>query len=428
MSDPGSLDVLVVSQFFSPEMGAPAARFHDFGKLLVERGHRVTVVTGFPNSPSGVVPESHRGKLRQTEWIDGIRVLRGWLYTSPRLSPFTKSLGFGSFAASASLRVLLGGLSADVVVATSPPPTVGIPGWLAARRLGAPMVFDVRDIWPEAILASGRLKSAALVRFLEAIERGVYGSAAAVTVVTEGKRARLIEKGVAEDKLAVIPNGVDLGRFDETDPAGAALLAEHGVDRERFVVLYAGIFNPPQGLDVLLDAAAGLRADASPAGRRPQFVLVGNGAERDRLVARVRDEQLGDDVKFLPEQPRERIPGLLQAADAIAVTLRPRRDTHTVPSKIYEALASGRPLLLSADGAPDEIVRASEGGLVSAAGDAAGLRSNVQRLIADPAEAAAMGERARVFAASHDRRILVERFEARLQRVVAEARAHRRSR
>jgi len=309
-----------------------------------------------------------------------------------------------------------------VVVATSPPPTVGIPGWIASRRLGAPMVFDVRDIWPEAIAASGRLRSGSLVRMLEAVERRVYATSAAVTVVTDGKRDRLVEKGVPAAKIEVIPNGVDLGRFDAVDPAGAALLAEHGVDRDRFVLLYAGVFNPPQGLDILLDLPARL----TPGERdRLQVVLVGNGAERTRLAARVRDEGLGGSVRFVPEQPRDRIPGLLQAADAVAVTLRPRRDVHTVPSKIYEALASGRPVVLSADGAPAEIVRESGGGVAGAAGDREALVSAVRGLLHDPDACAALGRCGRRYARGYDRRTQVDHLEALLRRVAHPAPAVR---
>lgn len=412
----GPLHVLVVSQFFAPEMGAPAARFHDFGRLLVERGHRVTVLTGFPNSPSGRVPQAYRGRLHDREQIDGIEVLRGWLHASPRLSRIDKSLGFASYALSASAWVMLARLHADVVVATSPPPTVGVPGLLAARRLAAPLVFDVRDIWPEAIAASGRVQSRPLIRLLESIERTLYRSAAAVTVVTEGKRERLLEKGVPLAKLAVIPNGVDLGRFQGELPPVGELLREHGVDRERFVVLYAGIMNPPQGLDVLLDAATTLRARG--AGDRVQFVLVGDGSERRRLLARCASEGLGQLVRFLPIQPRERIPALLKAADAIAVTLRPRRDTHTVPSKLYESMASGRPVLVSADGAPSEILTEAGAGLATPASDAEALAGSIQTLLAQPERGRSLGEQGRRFAAGHDRRRLVERFEEVLLRVV----------
>jgi colanic acid biosynthesis glycosyl transferase WcaI len=412
---PSTLDILVVSQFFTPEMGAPAARFHDFGRLLVERGHRVTVLTGFPNSPSGRIPEAYRGRLRQREQIDGIEILRGWLHASPRLSRVDKSLGFASYALSASAWALLGGLRADVVVATSPPPTVGIPGLLAARRLAAPLVFDVRDIWPEAITASGRLHSRPLIRALERIERSLYSHAAAVTVVTEGKRQRLLEKGVPARKLAVIPNGVDLSRFEGDVPPATELLREHGVDPARFVILYAGIMNPPQGLDVLLDAAALLRG--SGVGRRVQFALVGDGSERRRLLARCESEGLEDVVRFLPVQPRERIPALLTSASAIAVTLRPRRDAHTVPSKLYESMASGRPVLVSADGAPSEILKDSAAGLATPASDAEALAGSIRTLLDDPARARTLGEHGRRFAAGHDRRRLVERFEEVLLRV-----------
>jgi glycosyltransferase involved in cell wall biosynthesis len=415
------LDIVVVSQFFTPEMGAPAARFHDFGRLLVERGHRVKVVTGFPNSPSGRIPAPYRGRLSQREWIDGIEVLRGWLYASPRLTPARKSLGFGTYAASASVRALFGRLRADVVIATSPPPTVGIPGMLGAWRLGVPLVFDVRDIWPEAIAASGRLKSGTLVRALEAVERAIYRRASAVIVVTEGKRTRLLEKGVPEAKLSVIPNGVRLDRFGDAGELPDPLFEQHGVDPSRLVVLYAGVFNPPQGLDVLVDAAARLRAQDPRRAARVHFVLVGNGSERARLEARVAEEGLQDLVRFLPEQPRERIVSLLQSAGAVAVTLRPRRDAHTVPSKLYEAMASGRPVLVSADGAPAEMVREAGAGIATPAADADALACSIERLLDAPQLSRELGEKGRAFATRFDRRRLVEELEAVLQRVVREA-------
>jgi colanic acid biosynthesis glycosyl transferase WcaI len=414
----GGLDILVVSQFFAPEMGAPAARFHDFGRLLLARGHRVAVLTGLPNSPSGVVPPDYRGRFSVRETIDGITVLRGWIFASPRLSKATKAAGFASFAASASLQALVRRVRADVVVATSPPPTVGVPGALLARRLGAPLVLDVRDIWPEAIAASGRLRSGALIRVLERLERALYATAAAITVVTDGKRERLIEKGVAPDKIEVIPNGVDLRRFEGLEPMAPPAWRALGLDPDRFTVLYAGIMNPPQGLDVLLDAAARLRADAPGLGERLQVALVGAGSERARLEARVRAEDLGALVRFVPEQPREAIPGLLRTADAVAVTLRPRRDAHTVPSKLYEAMASGRPVLVSADGAPAAILREAKAGLATPAADAGALAGAIRSLLEHPEDGRTLGEQGRRYARGFDRGRLVERFEGVLRRVV----------
>jgi len=414
----GPLDILVVSQFFAPEMGAPAARFHDFGKLLIARGHRVTILTGFPNSPSGVIPPAYRGRLAMRETIDGITVLRGWLFASPKLSKFTKAAGFASFAASASLQALLRRVRPDVVVSTSPPPTVGVPGMILSRRLGAPLVFDVRDIWPEAIAASGRLQSGTLIGVLERLEKAIYAASSAVTVVTEGKRERLIEKGVPAEKVHVIPNGVDLRRFEGQEPMPEAEWRALGLEPGRFTLLYAGIMNPPQGLDVLLDAAAKLRAEAPDLAARFQLAMVGAGAERARLVERVAQEGLGDTVRFVAEQPRDAIPPLLRTADAIVVPLRPRKDTHTVPSKLYEAMASGRPVLVSADGAPAEILREAKAGLATPASDAAGLAASLHLLLENPARARAFGEAGKSYAAAFDRGRLVERFEGVLGSVV----------
>jgi glycosyltransferase involved in cell wall biosynthesis len=415
------LHILVVSQFFSPEMAAPAARFHDLGRLLLERGHRMTVVTGFPNFPSGRVSAEYRGRAWQREVIDGIEVLRGWLYASPRQTPVRKSVTFASFAASSSLRVLLTRFRPDVVIATSPPPSSFISGRLAARRLGAPLVLDVRDIWPEQLVAAGRMSSGSLARLLESFAIRAYRAASAITVVTEGKRERLMEKGVPREKLFVLPNGVDFRHFDEEVPV-ASLLRGYGVDAARFLVVYAGIFGAAQGLDVLLDAARALRGKQPRQAGRVQFVLIGDGVERERIARRVEDENLADLVALVPEQPRAHVPSLLRSAGAVAVTLRPRRDTHTVPSKIYEALASSRPLLVSADGAPAEMLRESGAGIDTPAGDADALADAILSLVDSPDVAARLGEKGRSYVRRFDRRVLVDGLERILRDVVARAR------
>ncbi len=415
------LDILVVSQFFTPEMGAPAARFHDFGRLLVARGHRVRIITGFPHFPSMSIPEPYRGRIRQHEEMDGVEVHRGWMFASPRWPAVSKPLGYASFVASASAQALFGRLPADVVIATSPPPTVAIPGILAARRRRVPLVFDVRDIWPEAIVESGRVRNPLIVRPLEAIERWVYRTAAAVTVVTEGKRERMLEKGVAGEKLEVVPNGVDLSRFDHSKDVSGILDAA-GVGRDRFRVIYAGIFGPSQGLGILLDALHELERTDPESHARIQLVWVGAGVERPKLEARIAQEGLEDHVRFVGEQPRERIPSLLRSADAVSVTLRARRDTHTVPSKIYEAIASGRPVLVSANGAPGEILDESGAGIATPAGDAKALADSLRTVMTQSERARRFGEQGVAHARHFDRRELVNRLETLLERLV---RAHR---
>ena len=373
---------------------------------MVEKGHRVTVITGFPNSPSGIVPSEYRGKLRQEEYIDGIRVLRGWLYASSRLNKFSKTLGFASFALSASLQVLFRKLRPDVIIATSPPPTAAIAGIIAAKRHRAPLVVDIRDIWPEAIVNSGELKSQVLVGVLKKIEKMLYDSASAVTVVTEGKKARLIEKGVDAAKLAIIQNGVDLGRFENLSENKESLISL-GVPAERFTIIYAGIFNSAQGLEILVDAAKILRERYPEIAATVHFMLVGDGVEKPNLIKRCSRESLEEMFTFVPIQPREKIPVLLCSADAIVVPLAPRGDTHTVPSKIYESMASAKPVLVSADAAPSQVIRAAGAGLATAAGDAEGLSESIKLLASDPRLCATLGSQGRAYSSRCDRRKLV---------------------
>jgi glycosyltransferase involved in cell wall biosynthesis len=244
-----------------------------------------------------------------------------------------------------------------------------------------------------------------------------------VTVVTEGKRERLIEKGVPAAKITVIPNGVDLGRFVEAEATSPAELRRLGLDPDRFLVVYAGIMNPPQGLDVLLTAARQLRAEAPDAAARMQFALVGGGSEQTRLEALVKEHALGDLVRFVAVQPRERIPSLLKAAGAVVVPLRPRGDDHTVPSKLYEAMASARPVVVSADGAPRKILDEVGAGIATAAGDVGGLTRSLRTLLERPELASAFGAQGSAYAGRFDRRELVSQLEDLLQSVAKRGRS-----
>lgn len=385
--------ILVISQFFPPEMGAPAARFFDFARHWIAAGHEVSVITVFPNFPNGVIPPQYRGKLYQRETMAAINVRRGYIYASRRLNFVTKALGYISSLVSSVLIITLAGLKYDVVISTSPPPTVGLPGLLASRWRGVPLVFDVRDIWPEALVQSGRLKNRLLIRFLEWVEMTVYWRAALISVVTQGKRARLVQRGVPGEKVVVIPNGVDLDLFDTASsqplPGDLDALAARSS-----CLTYAGVFNPSQGIDVVIDAAARLREKCSELYKRTSFVLIGDGTLRRHLEARKAKLRL-DRVHFVGIRPREQVFAMLRRSFAILVTLRRRGDVHTVPSKIYEALASGRPILLSAAGEPADIVRRSGAGTICEPGDAEGLTKAIQNYMLNPALAVAHGQAAR---------------------------------
>jgi glycosyltransferase involved in cell wall biosynthesis len=404
------LRILILSQFFYPEIGAPAARFYDFSQYFMERGHQVSVLTGFPNFPSGKIHAGYEGKRYMREEIDGIDVHRSYLYTSGKTGFRAKSMGYLSFMLSSAYNGTRRVDRPDVLLATAPPPTVGGAARYIARRHKIPLVYDLRDLWPEALVLGGRLKNRAIISSLERMNDRVYRQAEAITTVSEGKRIRLIECGVPAEKIQVIPNGVDLSYFDGAAQAEQqtteTMAREAGIPENAFTVTYAGIMNPPQGLSILLDAADVFAKE--PGMGNVHFVLIGSGSMREELETRAAQQS---NVTLLPEQPRVRIPAFLCRSSANVVPLRPRKDTHTVPSKIFEYMASGRPLLLSADSEPARIVEEAKGGLISSAGNLEGLLASIRQVHDNQTEAAEMGRNARAYVdQNYNRNDLNRRF------------------
>ena len=402
------LRVLILSQFFYPEMGAPAARFLDFSRYFLKNGHEVMVLTGFPNFPSGKIHEGYGKKIFMEEDFEGIKIFRTWLHSSPRLGFANKAMGYASFTASSILGAASRLPDFDVMVATAPPPTIGLSALAIAKGRNRPFVYDLRDLWPEAIVNSGRLKNTMLIGGFERLNQAAYQGASAITTVSNGKKEALVQAGVPQEKIEVIPNGVSLEAFDENAEQNMGLaekmLRENGVPRGAFTITYAGIMNPPQGLDGVIRVASSMNTSHP----NLHFIFVGNGSCRSALIEQARNL---DNVTFLPEQPREYIPSFLSLSDANVVPLKPRKDSHTVPSKIFEYMAAGRPLLLSADGEPRNIVKDSLGGLISPAGDETGLKSNLIRLLQDSVLRCEAGANGRHFVeANYNRRELNRRF------------------
>ena len=412
--------ILVLSQFFEPEMGAPAARFGDLGRAFVAAGDDVTVLTTFPNFPQGRIYRDHRQRLTAQEQVDGMRVIRTPILALGGHTPARKALLYASFAASALVRGLPLAQRPDVVIGTTPPPTVGYTSLLLARRFGVPHVLDVRDIWPEAVVAAGRVAAGPAVQALESLNRVVLAGSAAVTTVSLGKQQRLVELGARAGDVHVLPNGADLQRFDReaaaADGEARRWLTAQGVPLAQKLVVYAGVFNPPQGLDLVLDVAGAQRGSGTPP---VHYCLIGDGSLRQHLLDRVAAEGL-DNVHVLGPVDRALVPGLYRQAFATLVILRPRKDNHTVPSKIYESMAAARPVLLSADGEVATMARAADCGSVTAAGDAAALNAAIVALAADPARAAAQAANGRRYVEQHnDRRQIARRFREVLLQVVA---------
>ena len=391
--------ILCVTQQYRPELCAPAERFGQLADGLAARGHQVTVLTTFPHFPRGGL---HTG-WRQRAWLDttegAVRVVRTPLLAIEGATVVPKAVGYLSFAASALLQAGLRTWRPEVVVSTSPPPTAALAGAMLARRFRAPHVVDVRDLWPEAVVQAGRVRPSVLMAGLDGATQGVLRRAAAVTTVSAGKRLRLLEQGAAAGRVHLLPHSVDVDAVVRTGQhhrgRARALLAAAGVPADARVVLFAGVLNPAQGLDVALDAWDLLRHS----GRYGlHLVLAGDGLAADTLRARALGSR---NVTFCGPVPREIVLGLHACAWAALVTLRPRGDTHTVPSKIAEAMAAGVPVLLSADGEAADLVRSAGCGLVARAGDAGNLHDVVLALHADDALARRYGVAGQTHARTH---------------------------
>jgi colanic acid biosynthesis glycosyl transferase WcaI len=394
--------IAYVCHYFVPEPAAPAARVHELARAWVAAGHDVTVITTFPNHPVGRIRPEYRGRWWATEWLDGIRVLRCWLYAVPNRGVGRRGLDHLSFMLTALLLGLPRLGPVDVVIASSPTLFSALSVLAMARFRGVPFVLEVRDLWPEAIVGLGLMRPGSLaVRALRVLARALYAQAARVVVVTDTFAERLVEQGVVRHKVSVIPNGADIRLFSPAR-SGAATRAALGLDG-RFVVAYVGSHGLSHGLGVVLDAAA-TQPDVT-------YLLVGDGADRDRLAAE-RERRALHNVVMRPSVDKAEVPGLYAAAD---VCLVPLRDVPIfeafVPSKLFEVLAAGRPIVGAVRGEARAILARSGGALLVEPERGDQLAAAVARLRQDPDLRAQLGRNGRAFAENqYDRTALAARY------------------
>jgi glycosyltransferase involved in cell wall biosynthesis len=387
--------ILLITQYFPPEAGAPQARLSALAAAWAADGDNVTVLTGMPNHPTGLLPPEYRGAILRRERRDGYRVVRTWLYATPNEGFMRKTLCHLSFMITS---VLLGGLAcgrADTVVVSSPTFFSIGSAWLLARLRRARLVIEVRDLWPAIFVELGVLTNRRLVWLLERLELAAYAAADQVVVVSDGFRANLIERGVPAEKVHTIRNGVALDRFrpDALDTGGRQeARARLGAGPGDCLVLYAGTHGISHALPAVAEAAGRLS-------RLPVHIaFVGGGADKPRLERRVAELGL-DNVTLAPAVPPDQVPGLLQAADLCLVPLRdvPLFATF-IPSKMFEYLAAAKPVIGSVTGEAAQILNEA-GAVVVPPEDSEALAAAIVALAADPARRAAMGRHGRAYVA-----------------------------
>ena len=381
--------ILMLTQWFDPE---PTFKGLQFALALQARGHSVQVLTGFPNYPGGKVYPGYRIHLWQREAMHGIPVLRVFLYPSHSRSAIGRALNYLGFALSASVLGTLLVKPADVAYVYHPPATVGLPALAFKYLRRIPFVYDVQDLWPDTLTATGMVNASLALGLLGRWCQLVYRAADRIAVLSPGFQQRLAERGVRADKIRVIYNWTHAIPPAAPDATLANSLAG------RFVVLFAGNLGAAQGLDTVLDAAK-LARDRHP---EVCFAFAGSGVEEPRLRQRAVAEGLAN-VVFLGRRPQEAMGGVYAWASALLVHLRDDPlFAITIPSKTQTYLAIGKPILMGGRGDAADLVRAAGAGIVFAPEQAAALAQAVDKLLAMPESARErMGVAGRAYYEAH---------------------------
>jgi glycosyltransferase involved in cell wall biosynthesis len=409
------LHVLYFHQYFATRRRSTATRSYELARRLVDRGHKVTIVSRDTRSLESGRDEPPAGKLVARETVDGIDVL---FLNVPYANRYPTPLRLASFTAFTVAAGVAGALERkpDVVFASSTPLTIGIAGLATARLKRVPFVFEIRDLWPAVPVQLGALKSPPAVRSAEWLERRLYAGAERIVVLSEGAREDLERRGIPSEKLALIPNAADLDIF-RPGVVDEKFRARHGLEG-KFVALYAGAMGQANGLDQLIDAAEALRRRGD---ERVAIVVFGDGGERPRLEERARDLGL-DNLRFLSPVPKEELAGIVGAADVTLTIFAPYPVLETnSPNKFFDSLAAGKPAVVNLDGWVRRLVEENDAGAWVPAGDSEALAWALSALAGDPARVERMGLNARGLAEREfSRDLMAERLERTLEEAVAE--------
>jgi len=330
------MHIMFMAQCYAPEDVSAAVLITELATDLSKRGHQVSMVTGAPNYPYGRVFKGYRNQLYSTETIDGVRVIRTWSHISPSKKILPRLLHYGTYSATAYYGGLLAG-KPDVLVSFSPPLPLGLSAWLLSRHWHVPWILQLEDLYPDAAIAAGVLVNEKIIKFFLAMEKFLYQRAHHISLISENFRQILLSKGMSESKMELIPVWADP---DEVRPLPKenTFRRKHGL-ANKFVVMYAGNIGLTSCLEDVLEAAEILKHQSDI-----QFVVVGEGVKKEALERNARSKKL-DNILFLPYQPREIFPEMLAAADVGLVTLNSGAMLSSLPSKIFNVLASARPVL-----------------------------------------------------------------------------------
>lgn len=406
------MHVLFLTDNFPPEVNAPASRTFEHCREWVKAGCQVTVITCAPNFPKGRVYEGYRNRLWQTETVDGVRVIRVWSYITANEGFVKRILDYQSFMISSAIASLFV-RGVDVVVGTSPQFFTACAGWMVGALKRIPFVFELRDIWPESIKAVGAMGDSMAIRILERVEMFLYRKASLIVSVTHAFKGKLIARGIDGSKIQVVTNGVDMSRFKPI-PKDSELMQQLGLEG-KFVGGYVGTHGLAHHLETILDAAQMLAAEQG--GDHFHFILLGDGARKEALRQDAARRGLSN-VTFVESVSKDEVVRYWSLLDVSIIHLR-KTDLFTtvIPSKLFECMGMGLPVLHGVEGESADIVQEAQAGIVFEPENASELVRQMKRLASTPSEYECYREKCLVAAKKYDRSALAIKMLEFLARV-----------
>jgi glycosyltransferase involved in cell wall biosynthesis len=400
------MHILILTQYYPPEVGAPQNRLSDLAERLTNFGHSVTVLTALPNYPAGVIFPDYLGKKYIEENRNGVKVIRTWLYTARQKSFLKRLLNYFSFTLSSLLVGLWKIGQQDVLIVESPPIFLGITGYFLSRMKRATFVFNVSDLWPESAVAIGVLKNQYLIRLSTWIEFFIYKHADLITGQTQGI-VQSIKSRFPEKRAELVTNGIDTVKFAPVSNNKRKCVREELGTTNKFVVGYAGLHGLAQGLDTVVKTAQLLA-------EYPEiyFVLFGDGPERENLRLLSELSHLTN-LRFFSTYPSARIPEILASFDVALVPLR-RLELFkgALPSKMFEAMAAGVPIVVSIEGEARSLVEKAQAGICIPPEDPYAMARAVLKLQAEQTFRQQLGENGRQYVLKHhDRFHIAQQFD-----------------
>jgi colanic acid biosynthesis glycosyl transferase WcaI len=388
------MHILFLTHYFPPEVNAPASRTYEHAKRWKkEPGIKVTIVTNHPNHPKGVLFPGYKNRWLSTEEIDGIWVHRVKTFPAANAEVFKRLLNYLTFMVAA----VIGSIQVpkpDVVIATSPQFFCAVAGYIVSRLKRAPFVFELRDIWPDSIVAVGAMKVSRTIRMLEKLELFLYRQAALIVAVTDSFRAYLVERGIAAEKITVVKNAVDLDFF-QPRPVSSELVRRVGAE-QKFVAAYIGTVGMAHAVEKIVEAAELLREHSDIL-----FLIVGEGAHKEKVEALISSKGLSN-IKALPGVNKKEIRDYYALTHLNLVTLRNTPlFLKVIPSKIFEIMAMARPVLSSVHGEARQILEAANAAEFVAPENPREMAAAVLRLRNDPQRLGELGQNGRQFVEKH---------------------------